>query len=323
MVPIRVIGQGSVATIKLARWTTNFKKLFCAVKEITKADIDPSKQKRMSYERNALLNFNSPFIIKLFGTFQNDNCINMILQYCPGGALSLRMAERSKLKPQEALFVAVEVLSAIEHIHEHGMIFRNLALENIMIDETGHIKLVGFHYVTTPPKSGMCMTICGLPAYHAPEQLNLRYLGGYSKCVDFWAFGCLVYELMSGRPPFCSAQEMNRAVIQDLQQQNDIKFNAAFDASARGFVLSLLTPDIKNRCTDLSSIQQHKYFKVNHISWDAVQACQLRPPFVPMLSTEGDRSRFPNSFDDNKAREPFKICINAVSKPSVAHAPGF
>jgi protein kinase A len=323
MVPIRVIGQGSIATIRLARWTTNFKRLFCAVKEIPKADINPPKQKRMVTERNVLLKFNSPFIIKLFGTFQNDHNISMLLQYCPGGGLSQLMTERSKLKPQEALFVAVEVLSALEHIHEKGMIYRNLAPENIVIDESGHIKLVGFHYITTPPKSGMCMTICGLPTYHAPEQLNLQYLGGYSKCIDFWAFGCLVYELISGRPPFCSAQETNSEVIYSLVQKYDIKFTSAFDENTRGFILGLLTMDIKKRCTDLASIKQHMYFKANHIAWEAVVACELNSPFVPMLSSEGDRSRFPNSFDDNKEREPFKPCMNALSKPSVAHISGF
>lgn len=223
MTTIRVLELGNVATIRLARWTTNYRKLFCAIKEIQKARIpDATTQQRLINERDALSKFTSPFIVQMFGTFQTDTSIFMMLQYIPGGGLSQLMVEQAELKPQEALFVATEVLLAIEHIHQNGMVFRNLLPESVMIDETGHIKLVGFHYVTTPPKSGMCNTICGLPAYHAPEQLNPQYLGGYSKCVDFWAFACLLFEMMCARPPFCSAAERNSGAINLLIQKHQV-----------------------------------------------------------------------------------------------------
>jgi serine/threonine protein kinase len=97
-------------------------------------------------EKAVLTALNSPYCIKLFGTFQDRNYIHFALEYAPGGELFQRLGRKKSFPPPVAKFYATEIFSALEHVQSLGFIYRDLKPENVLLDEDGHCKLVDFGF---------------------------------------------------------------------------------------------------------------------------------------------------------------------------------
>ena len=177
----------------------------------------------------------NPYLIKMFYSFPNslsgfdkiltpqpkitkhDECnwIFFVMEFANGGTLKYHLNRRKKLKEEEAKFYLVEILLAISYIHEIGYIYRDLKLENILLDNQGHIKLIDFGLSKklvdgwnsedgeTEKIWGRTDTFWGTPEYLAPEVINRN---SYGKSVDFWSFGVVMYALISGKYPFSSGK---------------------------------------------------------------------------------------------------------------------
>lgn len=137
-----------------------------------------------------------PFLVNLHSTFQTETRIYYVMEYVSGGDLMLQI-QREQFSEVRARFYACEVLLALEYFHKHGIIYRDLKLDNIMLCLDGHIKLADY---------GLCKenmywnsttnTFCGTPEFMAPEIL-LEHR--YGRAVDWWAFGVLLYEMLLGQ----------------------------------------------------------------------------------------------------------------------------
>jgi len=182
-------------------------------------------------------------------------------------------------------FYAAEILLALEHLHTNGVIYRDLKPENILITSEGHICLTDF---------GLCKegiekeddrtgTFCGTPEYLAPEVLKGK---GYGKAVDWWSFGSLIYEMLTGLPPFYSqdVQEMYRKIMTDK-----LKFPTGMSEDSRSLLEGLLQRENADRLKDPVKIKEHLFFK--SFNWDDLYSKKIKPPFIPEVKGESDVSQ--------------------------------
>lgn len=218
-----------------------------------------------------------------------------MLEYCPGGELMHRLGRKSFFPPDTAKFYVSEVFVALEHIQSHGYVYRDLKPENILIDEEGHCKLVDFGFSTSGNSQGMLKTFCGTPAYLAPEILDGKFTNGYTKIVDWWSFGILIYELVTGKTPFCKNNRESHYEIFLRILQNKIWFPTGFDSLSKNLVCNLTNPTVGKRLCEPEEIRKHNYFTID---WTQVSDRKLVPPFVPKLKSPGDTYYFTNRSDD-------------------------
>jgi len=236
-------------------------------------------------EKNILQRINHPFLVNLNYSFQTEDKLYFILDYVNGGELFFHLQKEKKFTEDRVRFYSAEILLALEHLHCNGIIYRDLKPENILITSDGHICLTDFGLCKEgidreDDKTG---TFCGTPEYLAPEVLKGK---GYGKAVDWWSFGSLLYEMLTGLPPFYSqdVQEMYRKIMTDK-----LKFPPSMSETARSLLEGLLQREINERLRDPEVIKQHPFFAP--INWDLLYAKKLDPPFIPNVKDEKDISQ--------------------------------
>lgn len=142
-----------------------------------------------------------PYIVKIKYTFQTTECLYMIMQFCSGGDLSQYLELEGCFDEAKARIYTCEIISAIESLHEHNIIYRDLKPDNIVLDADGHALLTDFG-LSRQGVSGILNgadSFCGSYAYLAPEMVKKR---GHGKALDWYLVGVLLYELLTGMPPF-------------------------------------------------------------------------------------------------------------------------
>ena len=313
----KVLGVGLMGTVRLARYRHHTTPAYVAIKSIRKDYITRHNDERhVNNERDILLAMQSPFCIQLFGTCQDDTHIYFTMEYAAGGELFRRILRKDGFSPNVAKFYLCEVYLAIFHVQSLGYVYRDLKPENVMLDEYGHCKLVDFGFCTKPNADGMCRTNVGTPAYLSPEQLNGKFTKGYTKIVDWWSLGVLLYELLSGKTPFCKKNSESSYEIYLRVLKGKISYSRRFSAETKALINELLHPDIATRLTDPVLIKHHAFFA--DADWGALEKRQIIPPFVPKLSMEGDMQHFDDwgRFED-KPTKPKKM------KKTVTFVEGF
>ncbi|KAJ2321942.1 Serine/threonine-protein kinase, partial [Coemansia sp. RSA 2702] len=211
---LKVIGKGSFGKVMQVRKRDTDR--IYAMKILSKSKIVMrSEVAHTLAERNVLAKINHPFIVPLKFSFQTPEKLYLVLAFINGGELFHHLQREGRFDQHRSRFYAAELLSALDCLHSYNVIYRDLKPENILLDYSGHIALCDF---------GLCKlnmgdnettnTFCGTPEYLAPELLQGR---GYTKTVDWWTFGVLLYEMMTGLPPFYdeNVNEMYRRILED------------------------------------------------------------------------------------------------------------
>ncbi|WFD35709.1 non-specific serine/threonine protein kinase [Malassezia cuniculi] len=290
---LKVIGKGSFGKVMQVRKRDTAR--IYALKTIRKAHIiSRSEVTHTLAERTVLARVNCPFIVPLKFSFQSPDKLYLVLAFVNGGELFLHLQQEGNFSEERSRFYAAELFCAIEHLHGFHVIYRDLKPENILLDYTGHIALCDF---------GLCKlnmgdeetthTFCGTPEYLAPELLIGQ---GYTKSVDWWTLGVLLYEMLVGLPPFYSedVNEMYRKILQE-----PLTFPPTISAEARDILSRLLRRDASNRLGSgpqgAAEIKNHPFF-TRHIDWPLLMAKKLQPPFKPDVSSAYDTSNFDPEF---------------------------
>lgn len=185
-----------------------------AMKIIRKANIiERDEVEHTLAERNVLAKIDNPFVVNLKFSFQSSEKLYLVLPFINGGELFFHLQQEGKFSEERSRLYAAELLCALEHLHMFHIIYRDLKPENILLDSSGHIALCDFGLckldMTREDKTN---TFCGTPEYLAPE---LLHGDGYNQCVDWWTLGILLYEMLSGLPPFYSenVNEMYEKIV--------------------------------------------------------------------------------------------------------------
>lgn len=178
-------------------------------------------------ERQILAQVRSPFIVDMQFAFQTDEKLYLVMEFVAGGELftyiqlQKRQNQISALSEEVIRFYAAEIVIALQHIHELGIVYRDLKPENVLVGADGHIKLTDFGLSKSNPNAeNLTFTVCGTPEYIAPEVIKNH---GHNKNIDYWSLGILLYELYTSQTPF------HGAGIQDIFKT--LKSDAPMDLS--------------------------------------------------------------------------------------------
>lgn len=270
---IKMIGAGTFGKVFLSKFIKTNK--YIAIKRMDKRLLKINRQLDNVYnEARIIKNSKSPFIVKFICFIETDYDVFLGMEYVKAGELFYYLKSHGKFNMDAVLFFASEILLAINYLHERDILYRDLKPENILITEVGHIKLVDFGFATKINDN--VYHLCGTPEYMAPEKL----LGnGDSKETDYWAFGCLIYEMLTGEPPFYgnTVDDIYKKILAD-----DI-FLDALNEDTRDFISRLLRKDREFRLGSqgIQEIFEHPFFK--NVNWDLVSNLKVEPPFQPVL----------------------------------------
>ncbi|KAI8885670.1 kinase-like protein [Backusella circina FSU 941] len=282
---LRTLGTGSFGRVHLSQSKHNGR--YYAIKVLKKTEVVRLKQvEHTNNEKHILEAVANPFVVNLWGTFQDDANLYMVMDYVPGGELFSVLRKSKRFPDHVAKFYAAEVILAIEYLHKKSMIYRDLKPENLLLDANGHLKITDFGFAKHVPD--ITWTLCGTPDYLAPEVIQSK---GYGRAVDWWSLGILIFEMLAGYPPFYDDDHLK---LYEKILQGKIRWPTYFDANAKDLLQHLLTSDLSRRYGNLKNgandIKNHPWF--NGVDFDRVGARQIRAPYIPSIKGDGDASHF-------------------------------
>uniref|UniRef100_A0A7E4WCJ0 Non-specific serine/threonine protein kinase n=1 Tax=Panagrellus redivivus TaxID=6233 RepID=A0A7E4WCJ0_PANRE len=286
---VQYLGIGAYGQVVLGKEIETGK--FYAVKMLPKkAIVLKNLFNNACNESRVLINCKHPFVTRMAYSFQTVGYICFAMEFGMGGDLFELLKRHGKFKVDDARFYAAEIACGLGHLHYHGMVYRGLKLENVLLDRLGHVKLADF---------GLCAenfddkdrlkTVCGTPDYMAPEVTG--WTGkGYGRAVDWWALGIIVYELIFGTGPFHTEKDD----VKSIRNTEPLNFPTPLDTVTRDFIIRLLQkkPDIRlgSYTGDVRDVQNHAFFK--DMDWAKLHRFGLEPPFTPKLKGDNDTKYF-------------------------------
>ncbi|ETK73149.1 AGC/GRK/BARK protein kinase [Phytophthora nicotianae] len=283
---LRVLGRGGFGMVNGCIKRTSAS--LYAMKVMNKKMIKKKHAEKLCLaERKILAMISSPFVVCLKYSFQTPEELFLVLDLRTGGDLSFHL-NRARFSETQVRFWAAQILLGIQHLHEKNIVYRDLKPENILLDEKGNCSIsdLGLAVEVTPTLTGRC----GTRGYWAPEML-LRDENGnrlvYNQTVDWWSYGCLVYELLYGKCPFRTSKA--KALHEDKQQAYDkatLELTPAYDPKyfspeAAELIQHLLIRDPTKRlgAKGAEEIKRMRFF--SSIDWAQMEQMQVPPPFVP------------------------------------------
>uniref|UniRef100_A0A1B6GL38 cAMP-dependent protein kinase n=1 Tax=Cuerna arida TaxID=1464854 RepID=A0A1B6GL38_9HEMI len=272
----KTIGVGTFGVVLLMKDDTG--DTYYAVKAINKKAIVKSRQIPHILNEKKILNItNFPFVIYLVNFFSDNSYLYFVLPFLSGGDLFTFLRRVHKFSDGLSRFYTSQVVLALEYLHHLDIIYRDLKPENILLDHTGYIKLTDFGFGKI--LKSRTWTLCGTPEYLAPEVVMNR---GYSKAVDWWALGVLIFEMISGRSPFVSPEPI-KTYAKILS--NRYVFTPDVLPHAKDLIKQLLQPNISLRIGCLKhgvkDIKDHPWFRP--IDWMMVLNRKMEPPYIPQV----------------------------------------
>jgi len=295
---LKVLGQGSFGKVFLVRKIIgNDTGTLYAMKVLRKATLKVRDRVRTKMERNILTEVQHPFIVRLHYAFQTEGKLYLILDFLRGGDLFTRLAKEIMFTEEDVKFYLAELALALDHLHSLGIIYRDLKPENILLDADGHISLTDFGLSKQPLDDEKAYSFCGTVEYMAPEVVNRK---GHSYVADWWSFGVLMYEMLTGSLPF---QGTNRkeTMVQILKAK--LGMPQFLSPEAQSLLRALFKRNPSNRLGSggVEEIKQHCFFQT--IDWPALYKKEVIPPFKPAVSRADDAFYFDSEFTSRTPKD--------------------
>ncbi|XP_031633560.1 RAC serine/threonine-protein kinase-like [Contarinia nasturtii] len=289
---LKVLGKGTFGKVILCREKST--ETLYAIKMLKKdVVIQKDEVEHTLTENRVLRSTKHPFIISLKYSFQTLHRLCLVMQYVNGGELFFHLSRERVFTEDRTRFYGAEIICALGYLHSQGIIYRDLKLENLLLDKDGHIKIADFGLCKEEITYGSTTkTFCGTPEYLAPEVLEDN---DYGLAVDWWGTGVVMYEMMCGRLPFYNR---DHDILFSLILVEEVKFPRNLSLEARGLLSGLLAKAPKDRLgggpDDVKEIMAHAFFA--SINWKELENKKITPPFKPQVTNDTDTRYFDSEF---------------------------
>ncbi|KAJ1529379.1 hypothetical protein ONE63_006165 [Megalurothrips usitatus] len=287
---IATLGVGGFGRVELVQIQGDHNRSF-ALKQMKKSQIvETRQQQHIMSEKEIMGEADCPFIVKLFKTFKDRKYLYMLMESCLGGELWTILRDKGHFDDSTTRFYTACVVEAFDYLHSRNIIYRDLKPENLLLDETGYVKLVDFGFAKRLQHGRKTWTFCGTPEYVAPEVILNR---GHDISADYWSLGVLMFELLTGTPPFTGADPMKTYNI-ILKGIDAIDFPRNITRNATALIKKLCRDNPAERLGyqkgGISEIQKHKWF--DGFNWEGLRNHTLSPPITPNVRNVVDTSNF-------------------------------
>ncbi|RWS28968.1 3-phosphoinositide-dependent protein kinase 1-like protein [Leptotrombidium deliense] len=318
----KLIGEGSFSMVCVAKEIKT--KRIHAIKICEKSVIRrEKKQEAIMREKDIMFILNenpSPFVIKLYATFQDVDRLYFVMNYAKNGELLPYINKVGSFDEECTLFYSAELLLAIEHLHKLGIIHRDLKPENILLNEDMHIQISDFgsavlerdfslvhNSLTTKEGAQLSRknSFVGTAQYVSPEMLSDKKASTYS---DLWAFGCIIYQMTAGLPPFRAPTEY--LIFQKILKL-EYEFPDGFNSAAKSIVVDLLRRDASDRIGSNDEVKENGYQSIrSHPFFEPIRYrlstlhLEKPPPILPYLPGTSKNEEFRSHYHVPDNLEP-------------------
>eukprot|EP00931_Biecheleriopsis_adriatica_P102676 TRINITY_DN77615_c0_g1_i1.p1 TRINITY_DN77615_c0_g1~~TRINITY_DN77615_c0_g1_i1.p1 ORF type:complete len:436 (+),score=52.32 TRINITY_DN77615_c0_g1_i1:64-1371(+) len=295
-----LLGCGGFGVIELVKHDPSGETY--ALKKLSKGYVvKTGMQASVMNEKKVMQIISSPFIVKLYATYNSGGTLSFLIEAALGGELYATYNRESfHGKEGHAKFYVAGATLGLEHMHGLQIIYRGCNPENILLSRSGNLKLADFGL--SKIVSGLTFTVCGVPDYFSPEMISNQ---GHGRAVDWWSLGCLTFELLSGVPPFAAAYPM-QIYASVMKGINKVRFPNAVPGYAASFIKELLSRDPSDRLPmkagGIKNIQTSKWY--SRFDWDALANGSMEPPYIPVVSSNEDVSNFFARAEDQPPQVP-------------------
>jgi serum/glucocorticoid-regulated kinase 2 len=289
---MKVIGRGSYGKVCLVQYKKT-KELY-AMKSLKKdVLLDQDQVESTLVEKKILEKLDYPFLVGMVFCFQTEERIYFIMPFVRGGELFQHLRNCRFFPEEKVKFYSAIIGLSLEYLHTHGIVYRDIKPENILIDEDGYLRLVDFGMAKVLQGDEKATSFCGTPEYLAPEIITGE---GHNKSADWWSYGILMYEMFFGIPPFfCDNQEKMYQLITRAELRFPKKINIS--DTAKDLLAKLLIKDQDERLgskSGFNEIKEHPFFK--GFDFDALEHRKIEAPFKPELKDAMDVTNFDEEF---------------------------
>lgn len=308
---LKVLGQGSFGKVFLVRKLVGHDagRLY-AMKVLKKATLKVRDRIRTKMERDILAEVKHPFVVSLEYAFQTEGKLYLVLEFLRGGDLFTRLSKEVMFTEDDVKFYLAELALSLDHLHRLGIVYRDLKPENILLDDEGHIKLTDFGLSKEAVDEKKTFSFCGTVEYMAPEVVNRK---GHDTTADWWSFGVLMYEMLTGSLPF---QGENRKSTMTMILKAKLGMPQFLSPEAQALLRVLFKRNPSNRLgygqDGIENIKAHAFFKT--IDWDKLWKRKVTPPFKPACSRAEDAFYFDSEFTSRTPRDSPGAPVSAHSK---------
>ena len=304
---LKIIGRGAFGEVHVCREIKTGK--IYAVKKIKKDVLLQKNQViHIRSEQQIMSKIKSPWIVDLKASFQEDDYLFLVMEFCQGGDFMNLLIKKDILTEKEAKFYIAELILAVDSIHKLNCIHRDIKPDNILIDKNGHIKLSDFGLAKisdnfgnninnkfinnkkrpTHQKNFSCV---GTAYYVAPEVLKKT---GYSQDIDWWSVGVIFFESLVGYAPFCS-EETKDVCYKVINWKKFLKIpdDIIISREAEDLISKLINnSDERLGRNGVEEIKAHPFFK--DVDWDNIR--NTKAPFIPDIKNDYDTKYFEEEF---------------------------
>ncbi|XP_018577921.1 cGMP-dependent protein kinase, isozyme 2 forms cD4/T1/T3A/T3B [Anoplophora glabripennis] len=299
---LTTLGVGGFGRVELVQIHGRPSKSF-ALKQMKKAQIvETRQQQHIMSEKEIMGEANCDFIVKLYKTFKDAKYLYMLMESCLGGELWTVLRDKGHFDDGTTRFYTACVVEAFDYLHSRNIIYRDLKPENLLLDNQGYVKLVDFGFAKKLQSGRKTWTFCGTPEYVAPEVILNK---GHDISADYWSLGVLMFELLTGTPPFTGSDPMKTYNI-ILKGIDAIDFPRTITRNATALIKKLCRDNPAERLGyqkgGISEIQKHKWF--DGFNWEGLVNRTLTPPILPKVQHVTDTSNFDDYPPDTDGLPP-------------------
>ena len=292
--PISVLGRGHFGKVILCQYKNTGE--YFALKALKKGDIiaRDEVESLMSELRifECANSMRHPFLVNLFACFQTSDHVCFVMEYSPGGDLMMHI-HSDVFAETRACFYAACVVLGLQYLHQHNIVYRDLKLDNLLLDNEGYLKIADFGLCKENMGFGdRTSTFCGTPEFLAPEVLTET---SYTRAVDWWGLGVLIFEMLVGESPFPGDDEEE---VFDSIVNDEVRYPRFLSIESVAIMRRLLRRNPERRLgssdRDADDIKKQAFFR--GINWEKLLARQVTPPFIPTIVNQEDVSNFDEEF---------------------------